>query len=79
MLDIDELARRYLATWNERDPVRRRAFVDDLWTEDARYADPVVRALVRDCIATDGRVPADRLAEVRVAGWPLPLVVSAIR
>ena len=47
MSDIDELARRYLASWNERDPARRRALVDELWTEDARYIDPIVAATGR--------------------------------
>ncbi|KAA5835981.1 nuclear transport factor 2 family protein [Saccharopolyspora hirsuta] len=52
----DELARRYLAAWNERDPVERRALIDELWTEDARYVDPIAtaegRAAVDDVVAT---------------------------
>ncbi|MER7862753.1 nuclear transport factor 2 family protein [Amycolatopsis japonica] len=44
MSGMDELARRYLASWNETDPVRRRALVAELWTLDARYVDPIVVA-----------------------------------
>ncbi|MDA3645875.1 nuclear transport factor 2 family protein [Saccharopolyspora indica] len=55
----DELARRYLATWNERDPVKRRALIDELWTEDACYVDPIAtadgRGAVDDVVATAQR------------------------
>ncbi|WP_327100419.1 nuclear transport factor 2 family protein [Nocardia vinacea] len=50
MSDIDELVRRYLASWNERDPARRRVLVDELWTDDAGYIDPIVAAEGRDAI-----------------------------
>lgn len=50
MSGIDELARRYLASWNERDPARRRALVEELWTDDAGYLDPIVAAEGRDAI-----------------------------
>ncbi|MFJ2951453.1 nuclear transport factor 2 family protein [Streptomyces sp. NPDC087226] len=50
MSGFDELARRYLASWNERDPARRRALVDELWTDDAGYVDPIVAAEGRDAI-----------------------------
>ncbi|RSD11755.1 nuclear transport factor 2 family protein [Amycolatopsis eburnea] len=50
MSDLDELARRYLASWNERDPGRRRALVGELWTDDAGYVDPIVVADGRDAI-----------------------------
>lgn len=50
MSDIDELVRRYLASWNERDPVGRRALVDELWTDDATYVDPIVSAEGRDAV-----------------------------
>ncbi|MEU9671404.1 nuclear transport factor 2 family protein [Streptomyces bobili] len=59
MPDIDELARRYLASWNESDPAVRRALVDALWTDDARYADPIVsaegRPAIEDVMATAQR------------------------
>ncbi|GGX15629.1 hypothetical protein GCM10010297_41360 [Streptomyces malachitofuscus] len=50
MPGFDELAGRYLASWNERDPARRRVLVDELWTDDAGYADPIVAAEGRDAI-----------------------------
>ncbi|MFC8368126.1 MULTISPECIES: nuclear transport factor 2 family protein [unclassified Streptomyces] len=50
MSGFEELARRYLASWNERDPARRRALVDELWTDDAGYVDPIVTAEGRDAI-----------------------------
>lgn len=34
MDDPNELADRYVAFWNEPDPVRRRAAIAELWTED---------------------------------------------
>ncbi|WP_030857417.1 nuclear transport factor 2 family protein [Streptomyces sp. NRRL S-37] len=50
MSGFDEPARRYLASWNERDPVRRRALVDALWTDDAGYVDPITAAEGRDAV-----------------------------
>ena len=66
--------------WYETRPtISRRAALHalKLWEQEHETADPAVRALVRDCIATAGRLPADRLTEVRAEGWPLPLVASA--
>lgn len=31
---------RYLATWNERDPERRRAMLSEIFVEDGSYMDP---------------------------------------
>lgn len=36
-------AQRYLATWNETDPARRRAMIAEGWAEDARYVDPMMQ------------------------------------
>lgn len=70
MGDFDELVRRYVATWNERDPGRRRAAIDDIWAEDASYVDPMVVAEGRDAIdATIGAVQAQFPSlSVRLAG-----------
>src|SRR5262245_62488113 len=35
MNDIKDLVERYVAVWNEPDPVRRRQAVRELWSEDA--------------------------------------------
>ncbi|WP_433330825.1 nuclear transport factor 2 family protein [Spirillospora sp. CA-294931] len=50
MSDIRELIERYLAIWNETDPAGRRAAIDELWTEDGVYTDPLVVAAGRDAI-----------------------------
>jgi SnoaL-like domain len=45
-----DLADRYLAAWNETDPVARRAAVEGLFSADARYTDPLVDAEGRSAI-----------------------------
>jgi hypothetical protein len=45
-----DLAARYLAAWNQTDPAARRAAVADLFTEDARYTDPLADVTGRDAI-----------------------------
>jgi hypothetical protein len=51
MTTYDELAQRYIDTWNETDPDARRAAVDQLYTEDVRYVDPLAAAQGREAIA----------------------------
>jgi hypothetical protein len=51
MTTYDELAQRYIDTWNETDPAARRAAVEQLYTEDARYIDPLATAEGHDAIA----------------------------
>ena len=51
MTTYDELAHRYIDTWNETDPDARQAAVDQLYTEDARYVDPLAAAEGREAIA----------------------------
>lgn len=50
MSDFTELAERYIAAWNETDPSARRALVDDVWSPDGRYIDPLAEATGRDQI-----------------------------
>jgi len=52
MTTYDELAQRYIDTWNETDPSARRAAVDQLYTEDARYVDPLAAADGPEAIAS---------------------------
>jgi hypothetical protein len=52
MTTYDDLAQRYIDTWNETDPSARRAAVDQLYTEDARYVDPLAVAEGREAIAS---------------------------
>lgn len=51
MTNFDELAQRYIDAWNETDADARRAAVDVLYTEDARYIDPMAAAEGREAIA----------------------------
>jgi len=51
MSTFDDLAQRYIDTWNETDPTARRAAVEQLYSEDARYVDPMAVAEGRDAIA----------------------------
>ncbi|MFF7250549.1 nuclear transport factor 2 family protein [Embleya sp. NPDC008237] len=56
-IDFTALAERYIATWNEVDPAARRKLVEEVYTEDARYVDPLVAAEGHDAIdATLGAV-----------------------
>lgn len=59
---FDALAERYIAIWNETDPARRRAQIDEVWAPDARYVDPLTVAEGRDAIdatvaAVQGQFP----------------------
>lgn len=51
MSTFEDLAQRYIDTWNETDPVARRATVDALYSEDARYVDPMAVAEGAEAIA----------------------------
>ncbi|MBB4914047.1 nuclear transport factor 2 family protein [Streptosporangium saharense] len=50
MTDATKLVERYLAIWNITDDAERRAEIDAVWTEDARYVDPLVDVTGRDAI-----------------------------
>jgi hypothetical protein len=60
MTAYDEFAQRYIDTWNETDPSARRAAVDQLYTEDARYVDPmcVAGARIQTMLGFLDKVPA---------------------
>ena len=45
------IARVYLDTWNETDAERRRRLLQQHWTEDAAYADPMASVQGADPIA----------------------------
>jgi hypothetical protein len=51
MTDFDTLAQRYIAAWNETDTAARQQAVAALYTEDARYTDPLVDAEGQEAIA----------------------------
>ena len=59
MTTYENLAQRYIATWNETDPDARRTAVADLFTSDARYVDPLADASGHEALdATIGAVQA---------------------
>lgn len=43
MEQTNEVVERYLAVWNETDPIRRRALIAQTWTEAASYLDPLMQ------------------------------------
>ncbi len=50
MSHIDELVQRYIASWNETDAGRRRAAIDQLYTERCGYTDPLAAVSGREGI-----------------------------
>jgi len=50
MADPAQLIDGYIATWNEKDPDRRRALVDSTFTDDADYLDPLMHGAGRHAI-----------------------------
>lgn len=50
-LDATDVARRYIAAWNETDAQRRERLVDAGWSEAATYVDPLASACGRGEIA----------------------------
>jgi hypothetical protein len=45
-----ELIERYIATWNETDADVRRKAIDETWTDDGTYVDPMVVAEGKDVL-----------------------------
>lgn len=43
MTDPTTVAHRYIELWNERAPNRRREILNESWTADAIYVDPLMR------------------------------------
>ena len=64
MSDFDIVVQRYLAAWNETDPQRRRAAIEEAFTADIRYVDPV--AAVEGHAALDGLIGA---VQGQFPGW----------
>ncbi|GAA2246202.1 MULTISPECIES: nuclear transport factor 2 family protein [Kitasatospora] len=59
MTDLQQVAERYIAVWNETDQAARRKLIDELWAEDGGYTDPLVDVRGRDAIdATIGAAQA---------------------
>ena len=45
---MQETVQRYIASWNETDPERRRKLVGELWADQASYIDPLAEAHGQD-------------------------------
>lgn len=52
MNPLNDLADRYIATWNETDAIRRRNLITLTYTEDATYVDPVFKSEGQEGIAS---------------------------
>ncbi len=50
-MDAAKLVENYLDTWNETDPDARRSAVATVWTQDARYIDPLTSVSGHDQIS----------------------------
>jgi SnoaL-like domain len=51
MTDITTLVQNYLAAWNETDGGARLKAVENIWTEDATYVDPIAEVAGRTQIS----------------------------
>lgn len=59
MSDLQQLAERCIAIWNETDQPARRKLIDEVWAEDGSYTDPLVDVRGREALdATIGAVQA---------------------
>jgi hypothetical protein len=59
---MNDVIARYLDCWNETDAGARRKLIDQVWTADASYIDPMTEAHGRDAIdatiaAVQGQFP----------------------
>ena len=62
MPEVHEVVDRYIATWNETDPARRRELIGRTWTEDGEYLDPLM--------AGEGQEGIDAMIEAVQARFP---------
>jgi hypothetical protein len=50
MNTYEDVATRYIASWNETDPTARRSALEHLWAGDGHYSDPLADVLGIDDI-----------------------------
>jgi hypothetical protein len=50
MTDLQHLANRYIAVWNESNPTLRRQLIAEVFTSDATYTDPLAAVQGHDGI-----------------------------
>src|SRR5262249_30692668 len=68
-IPMQEIVERYIASWNETDPQRRRKMVDELWAGQASYIDPLAEA--HGCDAIDAVIAA---AQAQFPGFVFTLL-----
>jgi hypothetical protein len=44
MSEFTQIAERYIAMWNETDPATRRTIIEEVWSSNAQYIDPMASA-----------------------------------
>ena len=49
--EITRIVDTYLAAWNETDPARRAQLIEEAWSPDGRYVDPLLEATGHGAIA----------------------------
>ncbi|WP_067536322.1 nuclear transport factor 2 family protein [Nocardia crassostreae] len=54
MTDYTNIAQRYIDSWNEQDADKRKALIDELYTADVSFTDPLVE--IRGTEAVDAMV-----------------------
>jgi SnoaL-like domain len=47
---MSDVIARYLDCWNETDPAARRQLIDDAWSAQPSYLDPMAQARGRDAV-----------------------------
>jgi hypothetical protein len=67
-----DLADRYLAAWNETDADARRALLDQVFTEDVTYTDPLA-----DVAGRNGLDAAIAAVQAQFPGWVFRLAGPA--
>ncbi|NNH69372.1 nuclear transport factor 2 family protein [Nocardia uniformis] len=50
MTEFENIAQRYIETWNESDAGKRRQLIDELYTADVSFTDPLVQLTGPDAI-----------------------------
>jgi len=50
MTEYQNIAQRYVDTWNETDPAKRRLLVDELFTVDVTFTDPMTTVVGTDAV-----------------------------